>query len=86
MLHSHLPSSCTAPTAPFMVQPPWTPQCAQLPVAPACQACEAMTAFNLLIAAVATDSEYLQRTLAPAAEYDDFLVGCRMMRICLQGA
>lgn len=38
------------------------------------KACDAAPAFNALIAAVAADSEYLQRTLAPAAEYDDFTV------------
>ncbi len=38
------------------------------------KACAAAPAFNALIAAVAADSEYLQRTLAPAAEYDEFTV------------
>lgn len=47
---------------------------APFPAASFRKACEAATAFNSLIAAVAADSEYLQRTLAPAAKYDDFTV------------
>jgi glutathione synthase len=47
---------------------------APFPAASFTKACNAATAFNSLIAAVAADSEYLQRTLAPAAEYDDFTV------------
>lgn len=34
----------------------------------------AMELFNTLIDRVACDDEYLQSTLAPAAEYDDFTV------------
>lgn len=44
------------------------------------KACAAAPAFNALIAAVAADSEYLQRTLAPAAEYDEFTV--RLNTLC----
>ena len=33
-----------------------------------------MTAFNTLIDNVSRDDEYLQTTLRPAAEYDDFTV------------
>lgn len=51
---------------------------APFPAASFRKACDAAVAFNTLIAAVAADSEYLQRTLAPAAEYDDFTVrACR---------
>jgi glutathione synthase len=50
---------------------------APFPAASFRKACGAALAFNSLIAAVAADSEYLQRTLAPAAEYDDFTVRAR---------
>jgi glutathione synthase len=50
---------------------------APFPTASFRKACDAALAFNSLIAAVAADSEYLQRTLAPAAEYDDFTVRTR---------
>ena len=49
---------------------------APFPAASFAKACAAAPVFNALIAAVAADSEYLQATLAPAAEYDDFTVGC----------
>ena len=34
----------------------------------------AMTVFNLLMDAVSRDADYLQRTLAKAAQHDDFTV------------
>lgn len=34
----------------------------------------AMSIFNLLIDRISRDSNYLQKTLAPAAEFDDFTV------------
>ena len=36
----------------------------------------AMELFNTLIDRVSCDDEYLQSTLGPAAEYDDFTVSC----------
>lgn len=61
-----------------MVHAPLAVLPAPFPAASFRKACDAAVAFNTLIAAVAADSEYLQRTLAPAAEYDDFTVrACR---------
>ena len=37
----------------------------------------AMPVFNLLIDRISRDGEYLQETLAPAAEFDDFTVSFR---------
>ena len=62
-----------------MVHAPLAVLPAPFPAASFRKACDAAVAFNSLIAAVAADSEYLQRTLAPAAEYDDFTVRtCRI--------
>lgn len=60
-----------------MVHAPLSVLPAPFPAASFRKACDAAPAFSLLIAAVAADSDYLQRTLAPAAEYDDFTVSCR---------
>ncbi len=49
---------------------------APFPAASFAKAAEAAPAFNSLIAAVAADSAYLQETLAPAAEFDDFTARC----------
>lgn len=38
------------------------------------KALDAMQLFNTLVDRVSRDAEYLQRVLAPAAEFDDFTV------------
>lgn len=65
-----------APPAPevAVVHAPLALLPAPFPAASFRKAAEAATAFNTLIAAVAADGAYLQQTLAPAAEYDDFTV------------
>lgn len=44
----------------------------------------AMPVFNLLIDRISRDSSYLQRTLAPAAEFDDFTVSIWALNVVLQ--
>lgn len=46
------------------------------------KAVSAAAPFNTLIAAVAADSAYLQETLAPAAEFDDFTVRSLWSSVC----
>lgn len=57
---------CAVMHAPLSVLP------MAFPAASFAKALAVAPAFNTLIAAVASDFEYLQRTLAPAAEFDDF--------------
>lgn len=44
----------------------------------------AMPVFNLLIDRISRDNNYLQRTLAPAAEFDDFTVSIWVFNVIVK--
>ena len=58
-----------------LVHAPLTVRPTPFPRASFEKAKRAATVFNTLIDRVSRDAEYLQRTLALAAEYDEFTVG-----------
>ena len=66
--------TCAIVHAPLTILP--TP----FPAASFQKAMDAMRVFNLVMDAVSRDADYLQRTLAKAAQHDDFTVSQSCIR------